>query len=97
MSEESKPAVAPSSGDTLTIKLVPQSGDEPLSIKAKKTTKLVRLRDAFCKEKAIDANVVRFFTESGERLEWDKSLEEAGIKDDDSIQVTLQQVGGLLQ
>jgi len=82
------------SADIITVKLVPQAG-EPLSVKAKSSTKLGKLRDAYAKEKGIDPNILRFVSSEGSMLgSWEMTLGQAGLKDDDEISVMLKKTGG---
>jgi len=77
----------------IQVKLVPQDGSDPLEIKAKASTPVQRLIDAYAKEKGIDGNQLRLFLD-GKRLSPGQNLGQTEVQNGDQIDVAIEQIGG---
>jgi len=89
--EETKPSTTTSG--ILQVRLVPQDGSDELHIKAKPTTQVKRLIDAFAKERNLSSSRLRVIHE-GQTLPTESTLGDCGISDGDSLEITVEQLGG---
>eukprot|EP00735_Rhodelphis_limneticus_P013297 TRINITY_DN690_c0_g1::TRINITY_DN690_c0_g1_i1::g.28787::m.28787 TRINITY_DN690_c0_g1::TRINITY_DN690_c0_g1_i1::g.28787 ORF type:complete len:100 (+),score=37.94,sp/P55857/SUMO1_ORYSJ/55.10/7e-31,Rad60-SLD/PF11976.3/1.3e-25,ubiquitin/PF00240.18/2.4e-08 TRINITY_DN690_c0_g1_i1:87-386(+) len=98
MSEENKPDVKPNlageaaGGDQINIKVKAQDGNE-VYFKIKKTTKMVKVIQAYCTRVGV-AKESQVFLFDGERIRDDATPEELEMEDGDAIDVMHHQVGG---
>ncbi|KAL6077171.1 Ubiquitinlike protein [Balamuthia mandrillaris] len=80
--------------EVITVKLAPQDGSSDIEIRARQTTKIQKLVDAWAKQRNVSSSSVRLLSPEGERLQFDWTLQQAGIRDGDQIDVMLIQTGG---
>lgn len=66
---------------------------EDVYFKVRKTTKMRKLFQAFCKRSNVDPSTMRFFFQ-GERIQEDETPESLGLKEGDKIESFVRQVAG---
>lgn len=79
--EEAKPKLEGGENDVLSIKVKDQQGGE-LAFKIKRNTKLSKVKEAFCKNKGLDPNHVRFMFDD-HRIAHDETPNDLDIENDD--------------
>eukprot|EP01089_Gocevia_fonbrunei_P012082 TRINITY_DN2764_c0_g1_i3.p1 TRINITY_DN2764_c0_g1~~TRINITY_DN2764_c0_g1_i3.p1 ORF type:complete len:102 (+),score=26.14 TRINITY_DN2764_c0_g1_i3:47-352(+) len=98
MEGEDRKPVLPLQGEddnaAITVKLVPQDGDQTVDIKAKKKTKVARLIDAYAAQRNIQSSAIKLLNDQGHRVQPHQTLKEAGIEDGDQLDVMMNQEGG---
>eukprot|EP01104_Vermistella_antarctica_P009446 TRINITY_DN2432_c0_g1_i1.p2 TRINITY_DN2432_c0_g1~~TRINITY_DN2432_c0_g1_i1.p2 ORF type:complete len:113 (+),score=41.28 TRINITY_DN2432_c0_g1_i1:28-339(+) len=77
----------------ISVKLTLSDGNEPIQIRAKKKTTVAKVLEAFAKQKGIDATTLKLFLD-GVRIQPTRTLGEAGVDDEDQLDVSMEQVGG---
>eukprot|EP01088_Endostelium_zonatum_P012268 TRINITY_DN2644_c0_g4_i2.p1 TRINITY_DN2644_c0_g4~~TRINITY_DN2644_c0_g4_i2.p1 ORF type:complete len:104 (+),score=31.73 TRINITY_DN2644_c0_g4_i2:59-370(+) len=78
----------------VTVKLVPQDGQDALDIRAKRKTKVQRLIDAYASQKGIQSAALKLLNDQGQRIQPNLTLAEAGIEEGDQLDVMMSQEGG---
>mmetsp|Transcript_3733 Transcript_3733/g.10238 ORF Transcript_3733/g.10238 Transcript_3733/m.10238 type:complete len:87 (+) Transcript_3733:77-337(+) len=78
------------------INVVLQKGEDQVQIKAKPSTKICKLINAFAANKNINASDIRLINDTGKRFSstCEDTLADLGVEDGDSFDVVLEQVGG---
>ena len=64
-----------------------------MHFKCKPTTKMEMVINTYCQRQGHPASAVRFLFD-GERINQEQTCAEVGLEDGDSIDVTIEQVGG---
>jgi small ubiquitin-related modifier len=67
-----------------------------LQMKAKMSTKVSKVLEAWCKSHNLDEKHVRLMVH-GEHLDKSKTLKECGVEDGDTIDAVIEQTGGRAQ
>merc|ERR1711991_1065478 len=89
--EEKKPIV--SEEEVLRVSLA-QPGQEAVTVRAKLSTPVSKLINAYAQSANLDPQVLRLFSSEGERMEPTRTLGDYGIQDNDQLDVNLSQIGG---
>jgi small ubiquitin-related modifier len=79
-------------GAHVNITIKDPQGEETY-FKVKRSTRLRKLFQAFCKRSNTDSSTMRFFF-GGERINDDQTPEELGLRDGDKIDAFVRQVAG---
>lgn len=90
--EKSETSSSSSATPGFPIRVVNQNGNE-LFFKVRPTTSVQKLIDAYCKRMSTSASAVRFMVD-GERMVGDKTISDYDLKEEDIVDVLLQQTGG---
>ena len=81
-------------GDASTVNLtITDPNGEEVYFKVKKTAKMRRLFQAYCKRLGVDHETMRFFYQ-GERINEESTPEELTLKDGSKIDAYVRQVAG---
>eukprot|EP00948_MAST-09A_sp_MAST-9A-sp1_P003915 g3915.t1 len=78
--------------DSLTIKLKNVNGEETF-FKVKKTTKMSKIADAYCRKKGLNVQSLRFLLD-GDRVDLNETPKTLELDDQDQIDVMQEQLGG---
>ena len=88
MSQDDKDA----GGDTITIRVKDQGGDETF-FKVKKTTKMSKVFAAYAQRKGVAITSLRFLID-GDRIDAAETPKSLELEDQDQIDCLLEQTGG---
>ena len=79
-------------GETITIRVKDQTGEETF-FKIKKTTKMSKVFETYASRKGVQAASLRFLLD-GERITGDQTPKQLELDDQDQIDCLLEQLGG---
>mmetsp|Transcript_40870 Transcript_40870/g.41747 ORF Transcript_40870/g.41747 Transcript_40870/m.41747 type:complete len:93 (+) Transcript_40870:84-362(+) len=85
-------APADEGGETITLRVRDQTGDE-MFFKVKKTTKMSKIFEAYSTRRGIGASALRFMLD-GDRIQPDSTPKMLELEENEQIDVMLETVGG---
>ena len=88
---ETKPDLKPES-QVITVKLV-HSNHAPVCLKAKRSTLISRVIQSYAQQVGVQPGSLRAIFD-GNRLNPEQTMFEAGIEDNDEIDMMIEQLGG---
>ncbi|KAJ1304098.1 hypothetical protein OPQ81_008502 [Rhizoctonia solani] len=92
--EGNNPQAPPSDSDPISIKVVTSTGEE-VYFKIKRNTKLKKLQGAYASKVGKDVSTFRFLYD-GNRITDEDTPASLDMENDDTIDVMVEQVGGMI-
>ena len=91
--QDRKPDIGGDDEEVLKISLA-HGGSEPVTVRAKATTLVSKLINAYASSAGINAASIRLATPDGDRMNAGQNLGFYNIEDGDQVDVMIEQIGG---